>query len=98
MASEGLTQIYSQGALWNNYHRDRNLQALALATTQKIIEEKKQERAFYSTPKSGQIRQLNSAPPSLRTEVLSAGSQASVRTKSPHVMSKINGKITHNLY
>jgi hypothetical protein len=53
--SEGLTQIYSHESTWNNYHVDRNLQALALATTQKIIQEKKEEknvRAMTSTPKS----------------------------------------------
>ena len=88
-----MEQIYSQGALWNNYHRDRNLQALALATTQKIIEEKKAERIYYNTPlkSSHPIRQLSSAPPSLRTEIQSAGSPASIRTKSPHALSRVQG-------
>lgn len=41
-----LEEIYSQRSLWDNYHPDRNLAALSLATTQKIIEEKKQERSL----------------------------------------------------
>ncbi|CAG2100091.1 unnamed protein product [Medioppia subpectinata] len=88
VASEGLNQIYSQGSIWNNYHRDRNLQALALETTQKIIEEKKQERsgrAVASAPKTGRKRCLSSAPPTLRSQVHNT-TNATVRTKSPQTL------------
>ncbi|CAG2100090.1 unnamed protein product [Medioppia subpectinata] len=86
IASESLEKIYSQGLLWNNYHVDRGLQALALATTLKIIEEKKQEREFSLTPKSaGRIRYLSSAPSSLRTGIQNT-SNSSIRTKSPQIM------------
>jgi len=60
LASEGLTQIYSQGPIWNNYHKDRDLQALALATTQMIIEEKKMEKNVRaSTPRSGMFSKIS---------------------------------------
>ncbi|CAG2172984.1 unnamed protein product, partial [Oppiella nova] len=51
--SEGLTKIYAQSPQWNHWHVDRELQALSLATTLKLIDEKKQEREFSLTPRSG---------------------------------------------